>query len=58
MTDNRLTDAEFDQQLAETRDRLPRIWWALYQGNLEVGFSEAQALRLTIAFIEGSRREE
>ena len=38
--------AEFDQKLAEHREILPGIWWALYSGSVEKGFSEEQAMDL------------
>lgn len=35
-----------DQQLAELRDTLPRMWWAMYQGAIDAGFTEKQAFTL------------
>jgi len=42
---------EYDQQLANIRNGLPALWWALYVGCMEAGFSEVQAMRCVIAFI-------
>jgi len=41
-----------DQQLANIRDNLPRLWWALYEGCKDTGFTDEQALRIVIAFIQ------
>ncbi len=43
--------ADNDRKLAELRDFLPALWWALYSGCLEKGFSEIQALELVKVFI-------
>lgn len=40
-----------DQILAEIRDSIPGLWWALYSGCLEAGFSEYQAFELVKAWI-------
>lgn len=46
--------SEIDQALAHLRDATPGIWWALYSGCLEKGFNPEQALKLVMAWIEGS----
>lgn len=43
---------EFDQQMASLRDGLPSVWWALYDGCLNKGFSADQSMQLLIAFIQ------
>lgn len=42
---------KFDQTIAEVRDRLPALWWALYIGCIEKGFTADQAMVLLKAFI-------
>lgn len=39
--------AKFDQEIASMRDSLPTIWWALYSGAVDKGFTTSQALALT-----------
>jgi hypothetical protein len=43
--------ANLDQQLAQLRDGLPRFWFAIYQGCLDAGFSEAQAMLIVLEFV-------
>ena len=40
-----------EQDLANLRDGLPRLWHALYQGNLSAGFDERQAFVLLQTWI-------
>lgn len=47
-----MSDPEFDQQCAEARDKLPQLWWSIYSGCLEKGFTEEQALTLTVEYIK------
>lgn len=42
-----------DQMLAGIRDTLPQLWWAVYQGCLQVGFDERQSFALLQTFIMG-----
>lgn len=46
--------AEFDQMLANMRDVLPSMWWSVYVGCTDKGFSPAQALELTKTYITAS----
>lgn len=46
--------AEMDQALAQVRDTLPALWWALHAGMLEKGFSTEQAMRLLEVHIYSS----
>lgn len=39
-----------EQELAKMRDTLPRIWWALYVGCTEAGFTQEQSLSLVQTF--------
>jgi hypothetical protein len=41
----------FDQEMARVRDHLPRMWWSVYQGCREAGFSETQSMALLQTFI-------
>ncbi len=43
--------ADDDQELAGIRDSMPRVWWSLYQGCLQVGFGEKVALSMVQAWI-------
>ena len=43
-----------DELFASIRDRMPPLWWALYTGSREAGFTDEQALILVQAFIIGS----
>ena len=49
--DKLLTPPGFDQDLAKLRDMLPAVWWAIYSGCIDKGFSKEQALLLVIAYI-------
>ena len=40
-----------DQDLAQLRDVLPRIWWAIFKGSIQVGFTEQQSFSLTQTYI-------
>ena len=42
---------KMDEAVASVRDVLPRTWRALYEGCLEVGFSETRAMELLRYFI-------
>lgn len=48
--------AQRDQDLATIRDSLPAMWWSLYQGCIDAGFTETDAMKLVRTFI--SRRDE
>jgi hypothetical protein len=48
-----MTKAELDQALAMMRDLLPRQWWAIYCGSVEVGFTDPQAFALVQTYILG-----
>jgi len=43
-----------EQTMAEIRTTIPRLWWALYTGAMEQGFSAAQALELVKASIHAN----
>jgi hypothetical protein len=40
-----------DQNLANFRDSIPRVWWSLYTGARDAGFTEPQAFSLTLGWI-------
>jgi hypothetical protein len=40
-----------DQDLAQVRDTLPRLWWAIYSGSITAGFSREQSFILLQAYI-------
>jgi hypothetical protein len=42
---------EDEQARASFRDGLPPMWWNLYQGCLQTGFSEKQGMWLLACFI-------
>jgi hypothetical protein len=42
---------EMESLLVEVREFTPRLWWNLYQGSLEAGFDERQAMSLLHTFI-------
>lgn len=44
-------NSEREQQLAQARDSVPPLWWALYQGGLAAGFDEKQSFMLLQTFI-------
>ena len=44
--------ADFDQAIVGLGEMLPAAWWKIYQGCKASGFTDEQALRLTIAFIQ------
>lgn len=48
MADDR---AKMDQDLAKFRDSAPAMYWALYSGCLEKGFTPDQAMRIVVAFV-------
>lgn len=35
-----------EQELASMRDGLPPVWWALYRGSTDTGFTKEEALYL------------
>lgn len=40
-----------EQLLADLRDSLPRMWYGIYQGSVDVGFTPLQAFTLVQTFI-------
>lgn len=42
---------ENDQVAASIRDQFPPVWWGLYTGCMERGFTEKQAFALVTTFI-------
>ena len=46
-----MTKFDLDQALAEARDSVPRVWWALYQGAVEAGFEPVVAIALVKTWI-------
>lgn len=44
---------EFDQALAAMRDSTSRLWWAIYQGCISVGFDTNQSFNLVQTYILG-----
>lgn len=45
------TTSEIEQAAAEVRDGLTTLWWGMYTGCLERGFTEAQAMSLLMTVI-------
>lgn len=43
-----------EQTMAEIRTSIPRLWWSLFTGAKEQGFSAAQAPELVKAFIQAN----
>lgn len=46
-----MNNSNYDQVLAEVRDKVPALWWALYSGCLEQGFNPLQAIELVKTYI-------
>lgn len=44
-------DNKFEQDMAKLRDTLPRIWWAIYSGCIETGFTPSESIALTQTWI-------
>lgn len=44
---------KFDQAAAQLRDTLPPLWYGLYQGCIDAGFSHAQAFCLVQTYVLG-----
>ena len=42
---------ELEKGLVAARETMPRIWWALYCGCLQVGFSDSQSLSLVHTYL-------
>lgn len=43
-----------DSDFSVLRDVVPRMWWNLYQGCLQVGFDKTQAFNLVQTYILGT----
>ncbi len=43
--------AETAQSIAAVSEMFPPMWWGLYKGNLDQGFTESQSLSLVKTFI-------
>lgn len=41
-------DHKTDQLLAVIRDTLPAVWWAVYSGCIDKGFTPEQAMQLVL----------
>lgn len=54
MNENRSNSASIDQMLANIRDMVPAVWWALYSGSVEKGFTPEQAMDLLKVWIRAS----
>jgi hypothetical protein len=46
-----MTPDKIDQLAASARDSVPRLWWALYQGCLQAGFSEIASMALVGTYV-------
>jgi len=53
--EKKMTKQELDQACAEIRDTMPGLWWALYTGCKEQGFTDDQSLKLVIGFIQSKQ---
>lgn len=40
-----------DQNLAAARDTFPRLWWSLYTGAVNSGFTDSQSMSLVQTWI-------
>lgn len=45
--------AEFDQNAAKLRESLPTMWWAVYSGCVDKGFTAEQSLVILLEFMRG-----
>ena len=50
--DDKPTVAEMDQAIALLGDQLPRMWRSIYEGCLDSGFTEPEAMRMILAYIQ------
>ena len=50
MLDDR-EQAKLDQEIAQAGEMLPTMYWALYSGCVERGFTENQAMAIVLEFI-------
>ena len=46
-----MINGKLEQELANIRDTLPHLWWALYQGCVSAGFGELQSFALLQTYI-------
>jgi hypothetical protein len=53
MTDPR-KQQKADQDFAKIRDGIPAVWWALYTGCKERGFSDQQSFALVTSWVLGT----
>lgn len=53
-----MNTAEFDQQLAEFKDTIPKLYWALYAGCQNEGFTKEEAMEIVIATIQQINNKE
>ena len=44
---------EMDQMLAQIKEELPKMYWAIYTGCIDEGFTEVQALQIVLATVGG-----
>lgn len=49
--DEQKKQIEMDQAMAAARDILPAMWWAIFNGCKNVGFTPAQAMNLTMCYV-------
>lgn len=49
---------EVEQGLAELKETFPAYLWAMYEGSMEVGFTERQAMEIVVATIQKPWTEE
>jgi len=48
--------AMMDQSIAALSEMLPDLWWGLFQGCVEKGFSEEQAIELIKQYVASDLR--
>jgi hypothetical protein len=51
-----MIDPSLDQMAAQLREVFPAMWWALYSGMLEKGFTAEQSLDLLKTYISTAYR--
>ena len=50
--------ADWSQAIAGLTEMCPPMWWGLFKGCKEQGFTDEQAMRLVIAFIKSQENQK
>lgn len=48
--------AQLDQSAAALKELMPTMWWAVYSGCVNKGFTPDQAIKLTVAYIQSTNK--